>query len=95
MTDGCILSWCSSAEQNVYFILNKVFRGNFFSQLEVQMGIGHGLFLLSMIMGNLIVDDRNNLLRAPANSSHSLKISNGDWLLDKPVVLKNWKIKAQ
>lgn len=41
------------------------------------MGIGHGLFLLSLIMGNLMVDDRNNLLRAPANSSYSLKISNG------------------
>lgn len=41
------------------------------------MGIGHGLFLLSMIMGNLMVDDRNNLLRTPANSSHSLKIPIG------------------
>lgn len=40
------------------------------------MGIGHGLVLLSMIMGKLMVDDRNNLLRAPANSSHSLKTSN-------------------
>lgn len=67
----------SSAEQIVYLSWNEVFQGNFLSHLEVEMGIDHGLFLLSMIIGNLMVDDRNNLLRAPANSSHSSKISIG------------------
>lgn len=39
------------------------------------MIIGHGLVLLSMIIGKLMVNDNSNLLGAPDNSSHSSKMS--------------------
>lgn len=49
-------------------------------ELSLSVGSVNGywpqLSLLSIVTRKLMIDDKNNLLRIPANFSHSLKMSN-------------------